>query len=159
MEDGKIQVYYGTGIGKSSAALGHAIRAASAGESVCIIQFMKGQLASDYWKRLEPEVKEFRFEHSAGSFEELTPEEKEKEVQNIKNGLMYAKKVLTTGGCDLLVLDEALGLIHAGVATEEEVLEVLAAKSPLTKIILTGTNLTQKIADAADQIFNIVPEK
>lgn len=91
----KIQVYYGPGMGKTSAALGNAIRAASVGKSVYIIQFLKGQLDEDYFKRLEPEVKAFSFERSTHNFNELSDEEKKDEKQNILNGLGFAKKVLT----------------------------------------------------------------
>ena len=75
----KIQVYYGPGMGKTSAALGNAIRAASVGKSVYLIQFLKGQLDEDYFKRLEPEVKAFSFERSTHNFSELNEEEKKEE--------------------------------------------------------------------------------
>ena len=86
----KIQVYYGPGMGKTSAALGNAIRAASVGKSVYLIQFLKGQLDEDYFKRLEPEVKAFSFERSTHNFSELSEEEKKEEKQNILNGLGFA---------------------------------------------------------------------
>lgn len=61
MNQGSIIVYYGNGKGKSSSAIGHAICAAGAGESVAIIQFLKGnnQREIDFLKRLEPEVRLF----------------------------------------------------------------------------------------------------
>ena len=61
MKRGMLQIYYGEGQGKTSAALGNAIRYASAGKTVCIVQFMKGQLSTSYLSRLEPEIKIFRF--------------------------------------------------------------------------------------------------
>lgn len=67
MNQGSIIVYYGNGKGKSSSAIGHAICAAGAGESVAIIQFLKGnnQREIDFLKRLEPEVRLFSFEKNA----------------------------------------------------------------------------------------------
>ena len=62
-------------------------------------------------KRLEPEIKIFRFEKSDEDYVNLSEERKTEEWQNIRNGLNFAKKVLYTGECSLLILDEVLGLI------------------------------------------------
>ena len=138
MKRGMLQIYYGEGQGKTSAALGNAIRYASAGKTVCIVQFMKGQLSTSYLSRLEPEIKIFRFERSPEGFDTLTDEEKQEEKINIANGLNFAKKVLTTGECDLLVLDEVLGLVEEGMATEDEIINVLKARDLYTDVTLTG---------------------
>mgnify|MGYP001108906592 CR=1 FL=1 len=61
MDKGIIQIYYGEGQGKTSAALGNAIRKASNGQTAYVVQFMKGQLDTEYLTRLEPEVKVFCF--------------------------------------------------------------------------------------------------
>ncbi len=158
MDKGIIQVYYGDGQGKSSAALGNAIRYASTGKSAYIIQFMKGQLNTDYLTRLEPEVKVFRFERSQEAFDSLTEEQKKEEKINIQNGLNYAKKVLVTGECDLLVLDEILGLVDEKMATVEDIVTVLKAKSISTQVILTGRNLPDEIRGMSQEILNISSE-
>ena len=64
MEKGRIQIFSGEGHGKSPAALGRAIQKACEGEYVVIIQFLKGRglTESEFLKRLEPEIKIFRFE-------------------------------------------------------------------------------------------------
>ena len=71
----------------------------------------------------------------------------------------FAKKALVTGQCDLLVLDEVLGLVKEGMATEDQILEVLQAKSLYTDVILTGRDSLPRVFDMADNILNIVPEK
>ena len=134
----KIQVYYGPGMGKTSAALGNAIRAASVGKSVYLIQFLKGQLDEDYFKRLEPEVKAFSFERSTHNFSELNEEEKKEEKQNILNGLGFARKVLTTGECDILVLDEFLGLSDEGIVSEDDMINLISLGPDSMQLILTG---------------------
>jgi cob(I)alamin adenosyltransferase len=108
---------------------------------------------------LEPEVKIFRFERGQECFQDLSEEQKREEKQNIINGLNFAKKALVTEECDLLVLDEVLGVVEEGMATEEELLNVLKARSLFTSVILTGTNLPEQIADFADEVMNIVAEK
>lgn len=91
-------IYYGRGTGEDHRLRWeNAIRYASAGKTVCIVQFMKGQLSTSYLSRLEPEIKIFRFERSPEGFDTLTDEEKQEEKVNIANGLNFAKKVLTTG--------------------------------------------------------------
>ena len=106
MDKGIIQIYYGEGQGKTSAALGNAIRKASNGQSAYVVQFMKGQLDTEYLTRLEPEVKVFRFERCSEGFDALDEAEKQEQKQNIQNGLNFAKKALVTGQCDMLVLDD-----------------------------------------------------
>ena len=105
---GKIQIFAGKGHGKSPAALGEAVMAAAAGKHVVIIQFLKGKglIESELERRLEPELKIFRFEKSAGDFNSWPEEKRKEEARNIRNGIAFARKVLMTGECDLLVLDE-----------------------------------------------------
>ena len=159
MDKGIIQIYYGEGQGKTSAALGNAIRKASNGQSAYVVQFMKGQLDTEYLTRLEPEVKVFRFERCSEGFDALDEAEKQEQKQNIQHGLNFAKKALVTGQCDMLVLDEVLGLVKEGMATEDQILEVLQAKSLYTDVILTGRDSLPRVFDMADNILNIVPEK
>lgn len=159
MEKGLIQIYYGDGQGKTSAALGNAIRCAGEGKTVYIIQFMKGQLSTTYLNRLEPEVKIFRFERSQEGFDTLPEEKKQEEKINIANGLNFAKKALTTGECDLMVLDEVLGLVREGMATEEEIVNLLNTRGSYAGIILTGRDALPRVFEMADAIYNLVPEK
>ncbi|MBO6216005.1 MAG: cob(I)yrinic acid a,c-diamide adenosyltransferase [Lachnospiraceae bacterium] len=159
METGITQVYFGNGAGKTSAALGNAVRAASEGKVVYIIQFLKGQLNSDYLKKLEPEVKVFCFERSENGFDELSEEEKAEEAFNIKNGLGFARKVLSTGECDILVLDEVLGIIDEGIVTEKEFIAAIENHSPGTTVILTGRTLPERIRGFADKVLEIVERK
>ncbi|MCR5580349.1 MAG: cob(I)yrinic acid a,c-diamide adenosyltransferase [Pseudobutyrivibrio sp.] len=159
MDKGTIQVYYGTGQGQSAAAMGNALRLASKGQSTIIIQFLKSEIKNEYFEKLEPEIKIFRFERSKEGFQELSDERKEEEKINILNALNYAKKVLGTGECDLLVLDEILGVIDEGIISEQEVMNVLDGRSINTSVILTGLNLTPGLFEIADSVLNIKPEK
>ena len=154
-----VQIYYGNGLGKTSAALGNAIKSAGTGDTVYLVQFLKGQLGADIIKRLEPEIKAFSFERSNRRFADLSDEEKTEEKKNIINGINFAKKVLTTGECDLLVLDEVLGLIDEGIITDDDLVSIIKSGMPTQKVILTGNKLTDKVREAADQVYQIVPEK
>ena len=159
MNDGKIIAYCGKGIGKTSAALGTGIKAAGLGKQVYVVQFMKGQLSNDFLDKLEPEIKIFRFEQSVDSFDDMTEAEREIERKNYATALNFAKKALTTGECDVLILDEILGVIEEQIAGESEVLEILKNKSALTDVILTGINMPDEIRRACDVVYNISREK
>ena len=145
MEKGRIQIFSGEGHGKSPAALGRAIQKACEGEYVVIIQFLKrrGLTESEFLKRLAPEIKIFRFEKSEEDFSQLTDECKAEE------------KILNTGECSLLILDEVLGLIDNGIITVEELKALLAGKPDEMEIIMTGIALNDKVCALADQVTKV----
>ena len=156
MAKGLVYIYSGDGRGKSPAAIGRAVQAAIEGKHVVIIQFLKGKGLgdSDFVRRMEPEIKLFHFEKSDENFEQLPEEKKVEEISNIKNGMNFAKKVLTTGECDLLILDEVLGLIEHGIVSVEELKNMLACRED-TSVILTGIRLGDDICVLADEISKI----
>lgn len=157
MNQGSVIIYYGNGRGKSSSAIGHAICAAGEGETVAIIQFLKGnhQKEIEFLKRLEPEVRLFSFEKNVDFFEELSEEQKKEEIVNIKNGLNFAKKVLATGESTIVVLDEILGLLERKIITAEDIKNLIEAKDEGTELILTGTSMDKELLQYADAVYEI----
>ena len=157
MKQGQIYIYSGDGHGKSPAALGKAVMMAAAGKSVVIIQFLKEKGLGDsaFLNRLEPEIKIFRFEKSDMNFFELPQEKQNEEIINIKHGINFAKKVLATGECDLLILDEVLGLVDNGIITVEDLKNLLDARDEETDIIMTGISLNDEICMLADEVSKI----
>lgn len=156
MAKGSVTIYSGDGRGKSPAALGRAVQTAVGGGSVVLIQFLKGRglEESEFLRRLEPEIKLFRFEKSDENFEELPEERKQDEIGNIRNGINYAKKVLSTGECDLLILDEVLGLVEKGILQAEDLKSLLDCRGA-TDVILTGINLSDEVCVLADEVSKI----
>ena len=159
MEKGVIQSYYGEGHGKSTAAIGNAIHLASEGKSVIVIQFLKEKNENElmFLNRLEPEIKVFRFAKSDECFEELPESARQEEVMNLRNGFNYGKKVVSTGACDMLILDEVLGLIDNGIITVEDLKNILESRDDDVNVILTGIQLDDDICQLADEIFRIDP--
>ena len=157
MVKGIIRIYNGSGRGKSPAALGRAVQTACRGGRAVVIQFLKnkGLSESEFLKRLEPEIKVFRFEKSDAAFESLPPDKQEEEIINIRNGMGYARKVLNTGECDLLILDEVLGLVDNGIITIDELKDVLALKGEHTDIIMTGNTESGLLNELADEVTTI----
>jgi len=154
MEQGKICIYSGNGQEKLPAVLGEALQAASQGKATVIIQFLKGKglEESNFLKRLEPEIKLFRFEKSQEDFNSLPLHRQKEEVQNIKNGLNFARKVLHTGECDLLILDEVLGLLDNGIVSCDELKSLLDDKPREMSVIITGMRLGDEICMLADEV-------
>lgn len=160
MVTGNVQIYYGQGRGKSSSALGKGIRLAGEGKDVFVIQFLKGKTnrEMDILKRLEPEIKFFRFEKSEEHFENLTEEQQQEEAKNIKNGMNFARKVLCTGECDLLVLDEVLGLLDNNLIEFEDLKNMILTRPEGMGVILTGRVFREELRELADEIYHIEAE-
>ena len=156
MAKGLIYIYSGDGRGKSPAAIGRAVQAAVEGKRVVIIQFLKGKGLEDseFLRRMEPEIKLFRFEKSDENFEELPEKKKAEEISNIRNGMNFARKVLATGECDLLILDEVLGLVEKGIVSVEDLKAMLECRED-TSVILTGIKLNDEICVLADEVSKI----
>ena len=156
MAKGSVYIYAGDGRGKSPAALGRALQAAMEGRNVVIIQFLKGSGSrnSDFLRRMEPEIKLFTFEKSDENYEDLSEDKKKEEIANIKNGMNFARKVLATRECDLLILDEMLKLTEKGIVPVEELKAMLECRED-TDIILTGVRLSDDICILADEISKI----
>lgn len=161
MSTGKIQVYYGAGRGKTSAALGYAIHEASKGESVIVIQFLKRKDEDEisFLGRLEPEIRLFRFQKSEKYYNELPDEGQLEEQMNMKNGINYARKVLQTGECNILILDEVLGLLNEQIVSEEEIVQLMELKSDDMDLIMTGQIISDGIIAHADEVYEICIKK
>lgn len=161
MNTGKIEIICGEGHGKSAMAFGRGMAAIERQKYVIIIQFLKGSqktVNADKVRRLEPELCVFRFEKSSCNFDELSDEDRREERKNILNGVNYARKVLVTGECDLLILDEVLGLVDQGILSEQELLQLLDCRGD-AGVILTGKVLSPGIAAVADCIHRVILDK
>ena len=157
MKKGMIYIYSGEGHGKSPAAYGRALQTACRGEDVVIIRFLKGRGLSDseYIRRLEPEIKIFRFEKSDENFISLSDERKAEEIHNIRNGLNFAKKVMNTDECSLLILDEVLELLNIDIITVEELKNILLCKPDGMDIIMTGETTKEAVYALADEVTKV----
>lgn len=161
MNKKKVQVYCGTGKGKTTAAVGQCIRAASMGYEVIIIQFLKGKdaLEFSFLSKLEPDIKLFRFEKEEVNYTDLTEQEQKEERENIINGFNFARKVIETGGCDVLVLDEVLGLIELGIITEEDLIKLIQLRDDYVGLVMTGQKLPEGLSQYVNSISEIVQIK
>lgn len=156
-----VQVFYGAGKGKTSAAVGQALREAGEDQRITIIQFLKGKVADEFrvLKKLEPDVQIFRFDKSEVSYCDLSLQEKEEEKQNILNGFHFAQKVIETGESEIIILDELLGLIDLGIIETSDVIELLEFAGDYEKLFITGNNLDESLVPYIDIVCEITLDK
>lgn len=147
LEKGYIQVYTGNGKGKTTAALGVALRAVCAGNKVFFGQFMKGQ---DYSEKKAPECLSGLTMEQFGGKCFINGKPTEKDISDAKTGLKRMEEVLSSGQYDLVVFDEINTALFFKLVTVEEVMAVLDRKPEKTEVVLTGRYAPQEIIDRAD---------
>ena len=86
-------------------------------------------------------------------------EEKLEEQMSMKNGINYARKVLTTEECSMLILDEVLGLVDKKVISVEDLIALIETRSEDTTILLTGRVLDDALLPYLDEVYRIQTEK
>ena len=152
-----VQMYCGTGAGRSAAAIGQGIRFACSGKTVFLVSFLKGKanMEYDYLRRLEPEIKFFCFDRFDKCYRKLNEEERREEKIHTINGLKYARKVAATSECDVLILDEALDLVSLGIVDVKELISLIEASGEDVNIILTGTSRCEKLWPYVEKVTEI----
>ncbi len=159
METGYVQIYTGDGKGKTTAAFGLALRCVGHGNRVLIVQFMK-KMDTGELKPLEQieNIDILRVCETARFSFEWTEEDRKNERKNGKKAMdMIAARI--QNDIDLLILDEALGAISAGVVTDDEILNLIAQKPENVEIVLTGRDCPDRLKKRADLITEMRPEK
>lgn len=113
----------------------------------------------NYLNNMNLDIKLFRFEKSDKFYEELDEQEQAEQRENIRNGLNFARKLLTTCECDFLVLDEALGVLDFGIAQPEELISILVkAREEGMHMILTGRSMCQELRPYVDSVTVVETE-
>jgi len=146
-----IQVYTGEGKGKTTAALGLALRACGAGLKVYIAQFAKGRDSSELQalSRLENITCE-RFGKSC-FIKEITDEDR----KLAHAGFQRVCAILREKTYDMVILDEINILMHLHLIPQEETLRIIKEASKETEIVLTGRHAPKELIDAADRISKV----
>ncbi len=147
---GYIHVYTGNGKGKTTAALGLALRAVGAGLKVYIAQFVKGMHYSelDAIKVLSKNITVKQYGRRC--FIKKTPEKID--VDLAQKGFTEVKEIMLSGKYDIIILDEINIAIYYNLISEVELLEFMDQKPESIEIILTGRYATDKIMEKADLI-------
>jgi len=152
LEKGYIQVYTGNGKGKTTAALGLALRAAGRRMMVCMIQFMKG--GGPYGEHLAAPMlapyltvirtgREGRVNRDSPAPEDLSA---------AREGIAHARQALADGKYGVVILDEINGAIACGLIPVDEVISLMESKPSDVELVLTGRNAHERIIAAADLV-------
>ena len=153
---GYVQVYTGNGKGKTTAALGIALRSLCAGNKVFFGQFMKGQ---DYSELRAPEYFDKLEMEQFGTPDFLTGKPTAADIRNAENGLKRMREILSSGKYDMVVFDEINTALYFELISLDDVLDVLNLKPEGTEVILTGRYAPQGIIDRADLVTEMLEIK
>jgi len=151
---GLVMVYTGNGKGKTTAALGLAVRAMGHGERVYMAQFMKGRPYGEIEtvRRYLPLMKLEQF--GQGRFmERCEPTADDREGAG--KGLEAARKAVRSGEYDLVILDEINVAVEYCLLALEEVLELVAERPPHVDLVLTGRYARPELLEVADMVSEV----
>ena len=148
MKKGLIQVYTGNGKGKTTAAVGQAIRALGRGYKVCFIQFFKQPTSGEI--KILKNFPDLKLVHPLP----LYPEKKNLPLlqRKAKGLLSFISKIIKSKTYDLVILDEVNIALREGFLDKTIFLDLLKNKPKSVEVILTGRGATEKIIKAADLV-------
>jgi cob(I)alamin adenosyltransferase len=150
MRKGYIQVYTGAGKGKTTAALGLALRAAGAGFRVFIGQFIKKNKCCEH-KALERFGDLVTFaQYGLGYI--IGPKRTPAELMAAQKGLAEISRVIASGQYDMVILDEINVAIHSGLVAVDAVLDILDNKPVQVEVVLTGRHAHRSVIRKADLV-------
>jgi cob(I)alamin adenosyltransferase len=152
LDKGFVQIYTGNGKGKSTAAIGQAVRAAGFGLKTYIAQFMKeypyNELIS--LKHLSEWIKIEQFGGDEFVYKKVLPGEEE--LEKARKGLQTAREIMLSGEYDLIILDEAIVAIYFKLIETKELVELIKIKPVNVELILTGRYCPQELIELADLV-------
>lgn len=155
---GLIHIYCGDGKGKTTAAVGLAVRAAGAGKRVVFTQFFKNGNSSEVGmlKKLD-NIQSIHCKTVPGRFKNMTEEQK---AQARADYSQLLETVLTEAQtADLLVLDEAISACNNGTIREERIQQFLRTKQEGLEVVLTGRNPSAELLELADYVTEMKKRK
>ncbi len=162
---GLVQIYWGNGKGKTTASLGLILRALGRGFRAHLLQFMKGGIEGnddfEEYGELKSLSKFENFSHKRFGVKKWVIGKPEPEhIAQGAEAIEYAKKAVSSGKYDLVVVDEILYAVQLGVISEEDVLSVIDSKAKGTELVLTGSHKPfEKIFARADLVTEMKKHK
>ena len=154
---GLVHIYCGDGKGKTTAAVGLAVRAAGSNKKVVVKRFLKNDHSGEVeiLKQI-PGITVLPCTRTFGFSWKMSQEEKEEAKKYYGEELEKAWKMALDQDADMLVLDEAVGACGLGFIREERLLELIENKPEKLEVILTGRNPSKALLAAADYVTEMV---
>jgi len=150
VKKGYIQVYTGDGKGKTTAALGLALRASGRGMRIYIGQFMKGQVYGELAavERI-PEIELEQYGDPGWCYKGRLTEE---QFALARRGFERAKDRLSSGAYDIVILDELNMAVWFELLTVDQLMELIACKPETTELVITGRRAHEALIERADLV-------
>ncbi len=149
---GYVQVYTGDGKGKTTAALGLALRAAGRGFRTYIAQFLKAQPTGEIEaaKKLAPLVRIEQF--GRPGFITVTEGPGDEDLERAQTGLTRAREAMLSGDYEIVILDEINTAVHFKILPEKDVLDLIDRRPSAVELVLTGRYAPAAFIDRADLV-------
>lgn len=150
---GLIHIYCGDGKGKTTAAVGLAVRCAGRGNKVLLVQFLKSRDSGELYSLAKlPDIEVMRGKESKKFTFQMN--EAEKHALLIEHNKMFEQVLakIKNGGYSLLILDEVIGALNAKVFEMPKLIEFLRHKPENLEVVLTGRNPAPELVEIADYV-------
>lgn len=150
---GLIHIYCGDGKGKTTAAVGLAVRCAGRGNKVLLVQFLKSRDSGELYSLAKlPDIEVMRGKESKKFTFQMN--EEEKHALLIEHNKMFEQVLakIKNGGYSLLILDEVIGALNAKVFKMPKLIEFLRHKPENLEVVLTGRNPAPELVEIADYV-------
>lgn len=149
---GLVTVFTGDGKGKTTAAIGTAVRAAGHGLKVCIIFFFKGEMYSQGEVNTLGSLSNIDI-HCFGVTDWIKKEgDNSVAAKQAQQALSTAGKMIASGHYDLVIMDEVNNAVDFGLIDSQDVLDILRTRPAKVDVLLTGRNADQRITAVADVV-------
>ena len=154
---GLIVVITGNGKGKTTSALGMALRACGHGLRVCIIQFMKGDLYAGEWDGIKKLDCAIELHATGKGFCGIqgNPYPWEEHRANAQDAVDLVNEKIAAGCHDIIILDEINNALKLKLVDLGQVLDILRNKPPLLHLILTGRDAHPEVIELADTVSEV----
>ena len=153
-KNGLTIVYTGKGKGKTTAALGIALRATGYKKKICMIQFIKGSWhygEMESSKLLEPEFEMVAIGKGfVGIIDDKSPKEDHQKVA--KEAIKISNEKIQSGKYDIIILDEINYAVNLNLISLEDVLQLIKSKPENMDLVLTGNYAKEEVIEAADLV-------
>jgi cob(I)alamin adenosyltransferase len=147
---GYVQIYTGNGKGKTTAALGLAIRAAGAGLNVFLAQFIKGRQYSELnaLERLSDRIKVEQY----GLPRFINGKPSAPDIEAAHYGLERVKSSMLSGRFDMIIVDEGNVAVTYGLLAKQDLFDLIDMKPESVELVITGRDALPEIIDKADLV-------
>lgn len=150
---GLIHIYCGDGKGKTTAAVGLAVRCAGRGNKVLLVQFLKSRDSGELYSLAKlPDIEVMRGKESKKFTFQMNEEEKHALLIEHKKMFEQVLAKIKNGGYSLLILDEVIGALNAKVFEMPKLIEFLRHKPENLEVVLTGRNPATELVEIADYV-------